>query len=56
MAGLLVLINVPKAAATATTFIIRVATLWFGVAIGAVCLAIFERRFKPQGEADMIAR
>ncbi len=55
MAGLLVLINVPKAAATATTFIIRVATLWFGVAIGAISLAIFEKRFKPQGEAGMMA-
>ena len=45
MAGLLVLISVGKADAAAATLIIRVATLWFGIVVGALCLAMFERKF-----------
>ena len=45
-AGLLVLL-VPMAsgAATTATIIIRCCTLWFGVMLGAVALAIFGRRY-----------
>ena len=44
--GLLVLL-VPMAAgpATAATIIIRFCTLWFGVSLGAVALALFGRRY-----------
>jgi len=45
MAGLLVLIAVSKADATAATLLIRIATLWFGILVGAISLALFERRF-----------
>jgi uncharacterized protein (TIRG00374 family) len=38
MAGLLVLISVSRADATAATIVIRIATLWFAVVIGAISL------------------
>jgi glycosyltransferase 2 family protein len=45
--GLLILL-VPMAAAPATTatIIIRFCTLWFGVTLGAIALAIFGRRYR----------
>ncbi len=52
MAGLLVLISVSKADATAATLIIRTATLWFGIVVGAICLAIFERKFGVVSETE----
>jgi glycosyltransferase 2 family protein len=52
--GLLILL-VPMAAAPATTatIIIRFCTLWFGVTLGAIALAIFGRRY---GEATIDQR
>lgn len=49
-AGLLVLlIGMDAGAATTATIIIRFCTLWFGVSLGAVALAIFTRKY---GDAD----
>jgi uncharacterized protein (TIRG00374 family) len=41
--GLLVLYGFPRAVAGATTIVTRAATLWLGVAIGVVALALAER-------------
>jgi len=47
MAGLLVLlVNVPRDIAISSTLIIRMATLWFAVAIGLVSLSIFTKKTK----------
>ncbi|MBN2381479.1 flippase-like domain-containing protein [bacterium] len=43
LSGLLILKEVPKPIAVAVTLIIRVTTLWFAVAIGAVMLLVFMR-------------
>ena len=43
-----VLGDVPKAAAAAATVLIRLATLWFAVAVGLVALAIEERLAQPE--------
>jgi uncharacterized protein (TIRG00374 family) len=44
MTGLIrVLGDVPKAAAAAATVLIRLATLWFAVAVGLLALAVEER-------------
>lgn len=43
IAGLLVLQGLPVALSVAATIVIRVCTLWFGMTIGAVALAIFAR-------------
>jgi uncharacterized protein (TIRG00374 family) len=50
-AGLLALL-IPMAAAPATTatIIIRFCTLWFGVALGAIALAWFSRRYGDAAE------
>ena len=49
MTGLMrVLGDVPKAAAAAATVLIRVATLWFAVALGLVGLAVEERLARRQ--------
>ncbi len=45
LAGLLVLAKIPKGASVAATFIIRGATLWFAVIIGAVVLSYMQKRF-----------
>jgi uncharacterized protein (TIRG00374 family) len=48
-AGLLVLlVGMARGPATTATIIIRFCTLWFGVALGALALALFGRRY---GEA-----
>lgn len=44
MTGLLVLLDIAKAPATAATLIIRVATLWFAVIIGTIGLIILQKR------------
>ena len=46
MAGLLVLSNVSKATAGAATLIIRVATLWFAVILGAIALLVTQKKFR----------
>lgn len=52
-AGLLVLlVPMPAGPATAATIIIRFCTLWFGVTLGAVALAIFSRRYRTQPAED----
>jgi len=43
-----VLGDVPKAAAAAATVLIRLATLWFAVALGLVGLAVEERLARSQ--------
>jgi uncharacterized protein (TIRG00374 family) len=51
--GLLTVL-VPMAAgpATVATIIIRFCTLWFGVSLGAIALALITRRFRGQPETD----
>jgi uncharacterized membrane protein YbhN (UPF0104 family) len=49
MTGLIrVLGDVPKAAAAAATVLIRLATLWFAVAVGLLALAVEERYARAQ--------
>ncbi|MBS1517389.1 MAG: flippase-like domain-containing protein [Bacteroidetes bacterium] len=43
MTGLLVLLKIPKDVSVASTFIIRVATLWFSVAVGVVSVYFYQR-------------
>ena len=45
---------IPLAAgpATTATIIIRFCTLWFGVTLGAIALAIFSRRYGENRETD----
>ena len=50
---LLVQKNVPVEISVATTFIIRVVTLWFAVLVGIVSLTIYQKRF-GQIEVDSI--
>jgi hypothetical protein len=38
--------------ATVATIIIRFCTLWFGVSLGAIALALITRRFRGQPETD----
>jgi len=45
LAGLLILAKIPKGAAVAAVFIIRAATLWFAVIIGAVVLSYMQKRY-----------
>jgi glycosyltransferase 2 family protein len=49
MTGLIrVLGDIPKAAAAAATVLIRVATIWFAVAVGLLALAVEERLARNQ--------
>lgn len=41
--------------ATAATVMIRFCTLWFGVSLGLVALAIFERRYRAAGDSSELA-
>jgi uncharacterized membrane protein YbhN (UPF0104 family) len=51
--GMLVaLVPMALGPATTATIIIRFCTLWFGVTLGAVALAIFRRRY---GDEPMVA-
>ncbi len=45
LAGLLLLAKIPKGASVAATFIIRAATLWFAVFIGAGVLSYMQKRY-----------
>lgn len=45
LAGLLILAKIPKDASVAATFIIRGATLWFAVIIGAGVLSYMQKRY-----------
>jgi uncharacterized protein (TIRG00374 family) len=42
--GLLLLLHIPKHLAVASTFIIRICTLWFGVLIGMIVLSATQRK------------
>ena len=42
---LLVQKNIPKDIAVASTFVIRVATLWFAVLVGVFAVSIYQKRF-----------
>jgi uncharacterized protein (TIRG00374 family) len=51
--GLLVLlIPIASGPATTATIIIRFCTLWFGVTLGAIALAIFSRRYAEERQID----
>ncbi len=55
-AGLLVvLIPVAAGPASAATIIIRFCTLWFGVSLGAIALALFNRRYPFIRDAPQLA-
>jgi glycosyltransferase 2 family protein len=43
LAGLLILLKIPKDISAASTIIIRIATLWFAVLIGIISLYIYQR-------------
>ena len=43
LTGLMVLMNIPKDISVASTFIIRVATLWFAVLIGIIAVYFYQR-------------
>jgi uncharacterized protein (TIRG00374 family) len=43
LAGLLILLKIPKDVSVASTIIIRLATLWFAVLIGIISLLFYER-------------
>lgn len=46
------LIPLPAGPATTATIIIRFCTLWFGITLGAVALALFSRRYGDEHAAD----
>jgi uncharacterized protein (TIRG00374 family) len=46
------LIPLPAGPATTATIIIRFCTLWFGVTLGAIALALFSRRYGEERVAD----
>lgn len=48
--GLLVLLKIPKDISVASTFIIRVATLWFAVMIGVVAVYFYQKHSKRELE------
>ena len=52
MAGLLMLESVSGPIAVASTFVIRVCTLWFAVIIGAVALLMSRKRYSFTGERN----
>jgi uncharacterized membrane protein YbhN (UPF0104 family) len=51
MTAPLVAAGAPEAEAVAATVVIRFATLWFAVAIGALTMAIERRRLWPRLES-----
>ncbi|MCU0493196.1 MAG: flippase-like domain-containing protein [Chloroflexaceae bacterium] len=52
-AGMLVaIVGMSGSAATAATIIIRFCTLWFGVLLGVVALALFGRRYRSDERED----
>lgn len=54
LSGLLILLaNIPKDIATSATLLIRLCTLWFGVAVGMAALALFSKNFIAQLPDEM---
>lgn len=51
MVGLLLLSGVPEVEAIAATLIVRLVTLWFAVALGAIALMLGDSRLSIHGEA-----
>lgn len=49
LTGLLHVLGISTDTAALAAIIIRAATLWFGVALGAVCLVLAERRYRDTG-------
>ena len=49
MTGVLMALGVSRAVASASTILVRLATLWWAVAIGAVALVVFRARVARQG-------
>jgi len=49
MTGLLLMSGATETKAVAATVIIRLATLWFAVALGALALVVERRRLWPRG-------
>ena len=43
LTGLMVFLKIPKDVSVASTFIIRIATLWFSVAVGIVSVYFYQR-------------
>ena len=43
LTGLMVLMKIPKDVSVASTFIIRVATLWFAVLIGVIAVYFYQK-------------
>lgn len=55
VAGILELVALqPRDVAVAATLLIRVCTLWFGVALGAVALPILTRRLLARGQSQVV--
>lgn len=50
LTGLLVLLNIPKDISVASTFIIRVATLWFAVLLGVIAVYFYQKHSKKELE------
>lgn len=51
LTGLMVLMNIPKDISVASTFIIRVATLWFAVLIGIIAVYFYQKHSKKEVES-----
>ncbi|MBX7043468.1 MAG: flippase-like domain-containing protein [Ignavibacteria bacterium] len=50
LTGLLVLLNIPRDISVASTFIIRVATLWFAVALGIIAVYFYQKHSNKELE------
>ena len=50
LTGLLVLLNIPKDISVASTFIIRVATLWFAVLLGIIAVYFYQKHSNKELE------
>ncbi len=49
---LIALVGTSASVATASTIIIRFCTLWFGVSLGAIALAWFSQRYRPEDSIE----
>ena len=56
LTGLLQILKIPKSISVASTIIIRVATLWFGVLVGVVSVLIYQRISHKKIEALEMAK
>jgi uncharacterized protein (TIRG00374 family) len=50
LTGLLILLNIPKDISVASTFIIRVATLWFAVILGIIAVYFYQKHSRKELE------